>query len=376
MKVNNESEYNKQIDEVLNNKNNNNSVENNNNLNEFEKNEVIKNDNEVKISHKNISNSLNNSIEQNTTESNISENLDNNIINNNISNNSFNNNYTNNNINIDNTNNQDNNNSMNFPELEVISEIYNPKYSFSFKLFFILNTLAYIHSYSKTFELKNFTLCLYPIINKCQYYRLISSHFYHFGFFDYLTTMIGLYFATKYLEREIGSIYTILIIFHGIVFSSIFYILVMWIFKTLLRYSEYNFIFQCGFASIDFCLFLSYFLLKKNYRTNLNFSFIDLRGIHSVFLVILIFQLITPSSSIVLNLCGTLSAFLVFTFFKYFTLPKNYWIKDIEKIFHLDKTKNCEMKFLLGYFSISENETIINNVKELDSFFVLTKIIN
>ena len=361
----NESEYNNNIEEEENN-NKNISVENENN-NEIgsEKNEAIPNN------YENSANQIeNNNIYQNTTAVNLSQSIDNNIINNN-----YNNSNSENNNNIENFNNQINNDSINVPEIEqeIEPEIYIPKYNFtfSFKLFFILNTLAYIHSKFNSYQLKNYTLCLYPIINKQQYYRLISSHFYHFGFFDYLSTMLGLFLATKYLEKEIGSIYTILIIFHGLILTSVFYIIVMWLFRTLFRFSEYNFnfIFQCGFASIDFCLFLSYFLLKKNFRSNLSFSFIELRGIHAVYFVILVFQLITPSASIILNLCGTLTAFLVFKVCKYFSLPRNYWISDVEKLFGLNKIRNCNIKIFLGFISINENETVINNVKELDYFF-------
>jgi membrane associated rhomboid family serine protease len=271
-----------------------------------------------------------------------------------------NNNIINNENNID-----DNNDAINIPEIE---EIYDPQFTFSFKILLILNTLGYIHSFFKSYELKNFSLCLWPIVNKAQYYRIITSHFYHFGFFDYLTTMIGLFFATKYLESEIGSIYTILIVFHGIIITSLFYLIIMWIFKTILRFLEYNFIYQSGFSSIDFCLYLSYYLLKKNYRRNISLSFIDLRGIHSVFFVIFIFQLITPSASIILNLCGTLSAFIIFNICKYFTLPRNYWVNETEKILGLSGKKNCCFKSFLGYYSISENETILNNVLEFDFF--------
>ena len=362
----NESEYNNNIEEEENN-NKNISVENENN-NEIgsEKNEAIPNNYENSANQ-----NENNNIYQNTTAVNLSQSIDNN----NIINNNYNNSNSENNNNIENFNNQINNDSINVPEIEqeIEPEIYIPKYNFtfSFKLFFILNTLAYIHSKFNSYQLKNYTLCLYPIINKQQYYRLISSHFYHFGFFDYLSTMLGLFLATKYLEKEIGSIYTILIIFHGLILTSVFYIIVMWLFRTLFRFSEYNFnfIFQCGFASIDFCLFLSYFLLKKNFRSNLSFSFIELRGIHAVYFVILVFQLITPSASIILNLCGTLTAFLVFKVCKYFSLPRNYWISDVEKIFGLNKIRNCSIKIFLGFISINENETVINNVKELDYFF-------
>ena len=264
--------------------------DNNDNSIQGEKNESIPNNNESSPAENNISNISNSNQNINTEENNINEILNHNIMENN--------NIDNNNI-INNENNiNDNNDSINIPEIE---EINDPQFTFSFKILLILNTLGYIHSFFKSYELKNFSLCLWPIINKAQYYRIITSHFYHFGFFDYLTTMIGLFFATKYLESEIGSIYTILIVFHGIIITSLFYLIIMWIFKTILRFLEYNFIYQSGFSSIDFCLYLSYYLLKKNYRRNISLSFIDLRGIHSVFFVIFIFQLITPSASIILN---------------------------------------------------------------------------
>ena len=331
--------------------------DNNDNSIQGEKNESIPNNNESSPAENNISNISNSNQNINTEENNINEILNHNIMENN--------NIDNNNI-INNENNiNDNNDSINIPEIE---EINDPQFTFSFKILLILNTLGYIHSFFKSYELKNFSLCLWPIINKAQYYRIITSHFYHFGFFDYLTTMIGLFFATKYLESEIGSIYTILIIFHGIIITSLFYLIIMWIFKTILRFLEYNFIYQSGFSSIDFCLYLSYYLLKKNYRRNISLSFIDLRGIHSVFFVIFIFQLITPSASIILNLCGTLSAFIIFKICKYFTLPRNYWVNETEKILGLSGKKNCCFKSFLGYYSISENETILNNVLEFDFF--------
>lgn len=329
-----------------------------------EKNENISNNNGASLAENSISNISNSDHNFMTEANNINEILNNNVIeSNNIDNNNVDNNNIINNDNIENIN--DNNDSINIPEIE---EIYDPQLTFSFKLLLILNTLGYIHSFFKSYELKNYSLCLWPIVNKAQYYRIITSHFYHFGFFDYLTTMIGLFFATKYLEPEIGSIYTILIVFHGIIITSLFYLVTMWLFKTILRFLEYNFIYQSGFSSIDFCLYLSYFLLKKNYRRNISLSFIDLRGIHSVYFIILIFQLITPSASIILNLCGTLSAFTIFKVCKYFSLPRNYWVNDIEIILGLNGKKNCSFKSFLGYYSISENETVSNNVKEFDFF--------
>ena len=358
----NESEFNTQIDEKEINKKN--SIENSNVQTESDQIDPVSNNPPSQLSD----NIINESINQNTTESNISENIENNnIIVNNLENNNdiINNNNINN---IDNINNQINSNSINLPEIEQEQKIYDPKLTFSFKLFLTLNILAYIHSNFKSYKLKNFSLCLYPIFYKNQYYRLITSHFYNYSFFDYCLTMIAFFFATKYLEREIGSMYVILIIFHALIITSILYITFMWLSKFLIKYTEYNFTFQCGFSSIDFCLFLSYFLLEKNYRRNISLSFLDFRGVYSVYFVILVFQLITPSASLILNLCGTLSAFLVFNILKYISLPRNYWIGDFEKLLGLNKKKNCEFKEFLGYFSINENDAIINNIKELDYF--------
>jgi membrane associated rhomboid family serine protease len=358
----NESEYNKQIDE---NRDRNASLKIGYNQAELTNNDNSTNNNEHHISKNNVDmNNNNNSFINDTTEANIIEN--NNIINNNII-------INNNSINIDNIqniNNQINDDSNNAQTLEEYYEPYNPNTTFSFNILFTLNTLAYIHSYYKTFELKKYTLCLWPIINKNQYYRLITSHFYHFGFIDYFIAMICLFFITRYLEREIGSIYCILITFYGMILISIIYIIIMWIFKYILRSEEYNLIAQCGFSSIDFCLYLSFFLLKKNYRRNINISYIELRGIHSAFFMILILQLITPSASIITNMAGAASSFIIFRYIKYFCLPRNYWICDMEKFFGLNKPyTNCKIKSFVGYFAVKENDTISNNIKELDYFF-------
>ena len=337
-----------------------NSIENQNVQTESEHNEIIAN----KIPEHISENIIEDSINQNATESNISENIENNnIINSNINNNSENNND------INNMDDQINNDSINMPDIEQETEIYEPKLTFSFKLFFILNTLAYIHSNFKSYQLKNYILCLYPIINKKQYFRLIICHFYHNCFFDFCINMVGFFFATKYLEREIGSLYTIIIIFHALIITSILFIIFMWLCKFLIRFTEYNFTSQCGFSSIDFCLFLSYFLLKKNYRRNITISFLDFRGIYSVYFVILIFQLITPSASFIFNLCGTSTAFLAFNILKFISFPRNYWVGDFEKLLRLNKQKNCEILDFLGYFSSDYNENIISNIKELDYFF-------
>ena len=344
-------------------------------VNNNEKNEDIN-----QISNSDLNSVNNNNINPETQENsnntelqnsnNIIENNDQieNITNENIRNNDSINNINNNNFNDNQINTSSNNNNQ---IIEEVPEIYNPKITFSFLFFISLNTLGFIHSFLNSYDLKNYSLCLWPILNKKQYYRLFASHFYHYGVFDFLTTMTGLYLITKHLEREIGSIYTIVIAVHGMIIASFLYLLTMWVFKSVSKITEYNFIYQCGFSSVDFCLYMSYFLLKKNYRSHLDLSFIELRGIHSVYIVIIIFQLITPSASLILNICGTFSAVIVFKINKYITLPKNDWVLDTEKFLGLNKQDNKSniLKDLVGYFSTTENDVIKKNLCELDYFF-------
>ena len=130
--------------------------------------------------------------------------------------------------NIENDNNNNINLINNQNELNIQlneQEIYNPKITFSFILFFFINTLGFIHSFFKSYDIKNYSLILWPFIRKKQLYRIFSNHFYHHGLFDYLTNMIGTFYITKFLEKEIGTIFIIIISIHSIILTSIFYLI-------------------------------------------------------------------------------------------------------------------------------------------------------
>ena len=338
--------------------------------NEIEQNKENNIKNNDIIENNNIQNESN--ITNNTDIINESQNNNDNIINNeiNISNNSDGNNNTNNitNENTENINNSIVNDSVDLDEEEIAEEKFNPTFTFSFKLFFILNSLSYYYTYYTSNKLKYFSLCLWTIINKNQYYRLISSHFCYKGFLDYFLSMLGFFYLTKYLERQIGSIYLILFVFHAMIITSILFLGFMWLFKFMLMSCSFNFIEQGSFSGVDFCLYLSYFLLKKNRSANINIlNSLDFKGVYLVYLTMLLIQFLSPTSMFFLNISGTLAAFLIFALLKSFTLPKNKWVNDIEKLINLDNPKSV-VKNILGYYSLNDNENIIENVKEFDYF--------
>ena len=348
-----------------------NNVETHNQINEDEnnKNNIIQNENSQNESNivANTSNNNNINIINELNNNEIIQNNEININNNNIENNQNIEQIIRNENAIENNEQNIDNNSVDLDDEEIIEEKFNPTFPFAFKLFFIINSLTYYYIYYKSNKIKNFSLCLWPILNKNQYYRIITSHFCYQGFLEYFLSMLGLFYITKYLEREIGSIYLILIAFHGMIFSSILYLSIMWLVKFIFRATTCYFTEQGNFSAVDFCLFLSYFLLKKNISRNINLNSLDLKGIYLVYFIILLIQFLSPSAMFIFNICGTLSAVCIFKIGKNISFPKNNWIIETEKLFRLDNDKNI-IKNILGYYSINDNENILNNVKEFDGF--------
>ena len=345
--------------------NNNTDSQNQFGENNIDKTNVIHNENSQNESNIPVNTSNNINIANEINNNDLVQNNEININNNEENSNNINQIITN--ENLEEVNNSSVNDSIVLDDEEILEEKFNPIFTFSFKLFFTLNSLSYYFLQHKTNKIKNYSLCLWPILNKNQYYRIITSHFCYQGFFDYLFSMLGLFYITKYLERQIGSIYLIVIAFHGMIFICILYLSFMWLIKFLFNAISLNFTEQGSFSGIDFCLFLSYFLLKKNKSRNVNLNSFDIKGIYLVYIIILLIQFFSPSAMIILNISGTLSSFFIFKISKNYTLPKNNWIIDTEKLFGLDNDKNI-IKNILGYYSLNDNQNILDNVKEFDNF--------
>lgn len=291
---------------------------------------------------------------------------------NNISNSSP---INNNNINeINNNNNIDNNIINHEININVINNKKETIVPFSFSLFFILNTLCLIQTYLPNFEITDYSLCLWPIVNKHQYYRIISNHFYHVGVFHYLINMIVMYFVIKQLENEIGTLFTIIISIHSMVIVSLIYLLMMFLLKKLLQLSIYNFSAQCGFSCVCFTFYLFYFLLKKNNDKVINLFFFGIKGIHSSFLILFLFQMLTPNSSVIGHMGGLLCALCIYKGFVFITFPKYEWVYEAEKLINSNYMMYANK--YVGYISVTENENVTSNAKEISKFFDFQKCVD
>ena len=286
---------------------------------------------------------------------------ENNVINNNDNNNIYNINEI-----LDNNNSQNVNILQNNNDIDQNNNIeYNHKITFTTLCILILNTLAIIHSHLYSSEIYKFILYLWTIKYRHQYYRILTNHYYHISFLDYLTYIIFIFIYLKRLEKEIGSLLLIIICFYNQILISVIFLTITSLYKFLIYSIEYDFEIQNGFSSTGISLYLTYFLLSKNKNINLELGIFNFKQIYSVFFILFICKILLPHSSFIGNISGILSGYIIFIFGKYYIFPRYNWINEFEKNFGLNKQNNFFVK-KLGYIYVEWKEDIRNNFKDFE----------
>ena len=267
---------------------------------------------------------------------------------------------------LDNNNNQNVNIIQNNDNNELNNNIeYNNKITFATLCLLILNTLGIIHSHLNSTEIYKYILYLWTIKYRYQYYRILTNHYYHISFLEYLTYIIILLIYLKRLEKEIGSLLLLIICFYNQILISIIFLTITSSCKFLIYSIEYDFEIQNGFSSTGISLYLTYFLLSKNKNINLELGIFNFKQIYSVFFLLFICKILLPHSNFIGNISGILSGYFIFILGKYYILPKYDWIKEFEKKFGLNKQNNFFVK-KLGYIYVEWKEDIRNNFKDFE----------
>ena len=181
-----------------------------------------------------------------------------------------------------------------------------------------------------------------------------------------MVNMFALFFFSKQLDREIGTVYSLIIAFHSMILVSVVYLFVMYLCKVSFVVSFYNFAQHCGFSAVCFMLYTFYCRLKKNRHLTFDFVFVPVTGMYAPLVVMLMFKLLFPNSSSVCHFFGYVSVYWFGEVLTYFILPRAEWIADWEKKVNLYK-KDAIGKFIM-YVSVDSNETVVNNVKEINNF--------
>ena len=286
--------------------------------------------------------------------------------NNNIGGNNIENEQDINAININNNQNNNNNepNIQNNPENNIFNIfIKYPDITISFLLFFFINIIFYIISYFLDIELSTFIFQYRPIVSKCQYYRIISRYFIHFGFAHFILEEISFFYLCKYYENKFGTLLTLSIILISMIINSIINIIIIPIFSLFLSYRVSIILdhsYEGGLTPILFTMITYISLFEKNRQERILFdNFFLLRMKYSYIYLLGILYFFTPNRSFYGNISGIIGGFSLKNFRNIF-LPKLVWIYDIE-----EKCCFSQVKYLYKKININSNE-MRHMLKEYD----------
>jgi len=274
----------------------------------------------------------------------------NNIESENINQKNINNNENRNNVNINNNNNNNNN------YLIKVKQFFNkfPSITISFLIFLIITITLYLYSKINEIETSKYVFQFAPIVQKYQYYRIITRYFIHFGVCHLSLELFALFYLCKICENIFGTLLTLSIILTSMILVSVIQLLKAPISSFLLgrMLSHYfNYFYEGGLTPVLFALLTYYSLYKKNRNEELFFieSYLIFRRRYRFIFFLFVLLCFTPNRSFSGNVSGILVGIILKKYPKYF-LPKVKWIKDVEDIYSLNK-----INILYKYINLSNN---------------------
>jgi len=274
----------------------------------------------------------------------------NNIESENINQKNINNNENRNNVNINNNNNNNNN------YLIKVKQFFNkfPSITISFLIFLIITITLYLYSKINEIETSKYVFQFAPIVQKYQYYRIITRYFIHFGVIHLSLELFALFYLCKICENIFGTLLTLSIILTSMILVSIIQLLKAPISSFLLgrMLSHYfNYFYEGGLTPVLFALLTYYSLYKKNRNEELFFieSYLIFRRRYRFIFFLFVLLCFTPNRSFSGNVSGILVGIILKKYPKYF-LPKVKWIKDVEDKYSLNK-----INILYKYINLSNN---------------------
>jgi len=245
----------------------------------------------------------------------------------------------------------------------------------TFFFLFILNISLYYYWKYYYIRLSYFSISLYPIINKYQFYRFLTHHFMHYGICHLFVELLITFYICKNLEKMIGTLLSFNIILIMMIMTSFLYFLILYFIKLIILLFDLNynfdFMYECGLSSLLFSLYTYMTEFKKNKDKFIKvFNLIAIKTKFSTFYILIILTFFTPNKTFLGNICGIISAYIVKNLFGYHILPKYEGINDFEEFFKLNYCKCC-------YSSIIEmNQDMNNNLMEIYTIINVNPTIN
>ena len=230
-----------------------------------------------------------------------------------------------------------------------------PSITISFLIFLIITISLYLYSKINEIDSSKYVFQFSPIVQKYQYYRIITRYFIHFGICHLSLELFALFYLCKICENIFGTLLTLSIILTSMILISIIQLLKAPISSFLLgrMLSHYfNYFYEGGLTPILFALLTYYSLYKKNRNEEMFFieSYLIFRRRYRFLFFLFVLLCFTPNRSFSGNVSGILVGMILKKYPKYF-LPKIKWIKDVEDKYSLNK-----INILYKYINLSNNK--------------------
>lgn len=258
--------------------------------------------------------------------------------------------------------NEVNNNEDNSEEGRKESIKY-PIVTFGFLFSLTINITFFILTYKDNEGIDKYSLSLWPLMHRNQFYRLISNHFYNYGIIQLIINMLYSYFITSILESDIGTAYIIIITLHSIIYVSLSQLFCMFFMKYLFNSSDFDFIQICGFSSVCFCLHMLYCIVANHSPRKIPLFGLDINHHDAIFYLILFYVFLAPYSFLFSHLCGLVSGIIIFNGFGYLTMPSIERVEAFDFFMSNSLTKN-----IFGYIAIDNFKHIRDNITDFCSF--------
>jgi len=287
-----------------------------------------------------------------------------------IENQSINNNLNNNeNINIQ-YNNNNNNHDLNIKTIMNKLSVM----PISFLIFFVINIIIYFYSKIYPIEKSKYVFQYISIVEKNQYYRVITRYFIHFGFFHLILELIAIFYLCKFSENMLGTLLSLSLISVSMILVSFIHLILIPIISFIIKGRFpllLNILYEGGLTPILFAL-LTYFSFFHHRDEEVTLEFIMVIKLkYSFIMLLLILYAFTPNRTFLGNVSGIIGGIILKNYPKYF-LPKVKWIKEMEEKYSLNKIKFC-----YRYINLN-NRKMKDILKEFDedSMNDIIKIVN
>ena len=138
----------------------------------------------------------------------------------------------------------------------------------------IITITLYLYSKINEIEASKYVFQFAPIVQKYQYYRIITRYFIHFGVCHLSLELFALFYLCKICENIFGTLLTLSIILTSMILVSVIQLLKAPFSSFLLgrMLSHYfNYFYEGGLTPVLFALLTYYSLYKKNRNEELFF---------------------------------------------------------------------------------------------------------